>query len=117
MKKQIEEHLIIDLKFFKNKMLLLNERMYYIKDFKIESEEVKIKGNLFRKDKTVIKYYLTSLDVVTFFKKYNNVTGTMMEDDAYRFILFYNIPALRENWLLFKKQLKAFGIDIEQLKK
>lgn len=36
-------------------MLLLNERMYYIKDFKIESEEVRIKNNLFRKDKTVIK--------------------------------------------------------------
>jgi len=110
MKESISTQTIKDLEFFKNKMLMLKNRMFYIKDFKIETEKVKVKTGLFRtKEKEVEKQFLTALDIVTYFDKYKTL-GTMQNDDAYRVILFYDIAGLRENWLSFKRQLKFFGV-------
>lgn len=113
MKKEIGIRTINDLKHFKNKMLMLRDRMFYIKDYKIETEKVLIKTGLFKtKEKEVEKQYLTSLDIVTYFDKYKTL-GTLMHEDAYHIILFYDIAALRENWISFKTQMKYFGIDID----
>ena len=112
MKKEINTRTINDLKFFKNKMLMHRDRMFYIKDFKIETEKVKVKTGFFRnKEKEVEKQFLTSLDIVTYFDKYKTL-GTMQNDDAYSVILFYDIAGLRENWLSFKTQLEFFGINV-----
>lgn len=113
MKRELYSDEITVLKFFKNKMLMLNNKMFYIKDFKIEEEEVLIKSNWFRKEKTVKKEFLTSLDIVAYFPNYNTI-GTMQEHDAINIITFYDIPQLRGNWITFKKQLSSFGINIDK---
>jgi len=115
MKKEIYTQTINDLKYFKNKMLMHRDRMFYIKDFEIQTEKVKVKTGLFRtKEKEVERHYLTSLDIVTYFDKYKTL-GTMQYEDAYSIILFYNIAGLRENWISFKSQLKHFGINIDKI--
>lgn len=108
MKKSINTRTINDLKFFKNKMLMHRDRMFYIKDFKIETEKIKVRTGMFTR-KEVEKQFLTALDIVTYFDNYKTL-GTMQNDDAYRVILFYDITGLRENWLSFKRQLKFFGV-------
>lgn len=115
MKKEINTETLNRLNLFKLKMLMHGNRMFFIRDFKIKKENVLIKGNYFRKEKTVEKIFLISLEMVTYFD-YDGESklGVMYEDDAYYITLVYDLPKLRKNWVDFKKQLKCFGININK---
>lgn len=117
MKKEIfNDSTIFNLKHYKDKILLLDERMYEIRDFKLETEEVTIPKTWFTKEKTKTITYLTGIKMVSYFKNHK-VLGTLHEEDAYRIVLFYDLPKLRKNWLDFVEQLKHFGGEIRTIKK
>ena len=116
MKKKLYNNELFNLKHYKNKMLILHEIMFYIEDYKIETEDEVIKGNWFRKEKTITHSYLTDIRIVRYFPKHNTL-GVMQKEDGYHFILFYNLAELRQSWLDFKKQLKFFDLKLQKIKK
>ena len=116
MKKKLYDNSLFNLKHYKNKMLMLRENMFYIENYKIETEDEVIKGNWFRKEKTKTNYYLTDIRIIRYFPKHNTL-GVMQKEDGYHFILFYNLAELRQSWLDFKKQLKFFGLKLQKIKK
>jgi hypothetical protein len=116
MKKKLFDNDIFNLKHYKLKMLMHNESMFYIEDYKIETEDEVIKGNWFRKEKTVTNHYLTSIKIIRYFPNHRTL-GYMQNEDAYYIISMYNISALRENWLNLKQQLKFFGLELQGIKK
>ena len=117
MKKEIYDSITItNLNHFKNKMLLHNNRMFVIKNFKIETEEVTIPKTWLRKERKETKYFLTELKVQTYFPDYKSL-GIIAEDDAYHIILFYDLSRLRESWENFVEQLKHFGVELRTIDK
>lgn len=116
MKEEINQETLNDLKHFKNDMLLLNNRLYCISDFKYVTEKKVIKGNFLRKEKTVEVIYLTSLTVQTYSDKYKCVCS-LVDHDAWRFVYFYSISGLRECWLDLKIQIEGFGAKVTMTEK
>lgn len=92
------------------------DKMFYIEDYKIETESKVIKGNWFRKEKTVTHTYLVEIRIITYFPKHNTL-GIMQDEDAYHIVLFYDLTGLRQTWLDFKTQLKFFGLELKKINK
>jgi hypothetical protein len=114
MKEEVTDLELQDLKYFKNKMLLNGDKLMAIKDFTVIEETITIKGNWFRKEKTVVKKYLTSLDILIYSPRYDKA-GYMANENAMLFIHFYSLSGLRQCWKDFNKQLNMFGFELKRI--
>jgi hypothetical protein len=112
----------IDLLTFNNlkgKMLLKSDthRLYVIADFKTEvvEETVMEKPSLFKKAVPVQKkqLYLTGVNVHAW-----HSTGKFLgdlTDDSAEWLLRRDLYRIRQNWIDFCDQLKAFGFKIAEI--
>lgn len=119
MKIKIKETDVLMLNNLKGKMLLKPDtnRLYTVMNFKTElvTETVMEKPNIWKKAVPVEKaqLYLTAADINAWHSQ-GKFLGTLGDDSAEWFLrrdLYY----LRQNWIDFCDQLKAFGFKVVEI--
>lgn len=111
MKYEIEDNLITMLGVLKNYMLLSSlGQIFVVKDFAVENG---IRKGLFG-GKYEVKY-LTKLKIYT----YNNqgkFLGVMRDDGCEGMLRHYDFYMMRQQFVDFMEQLKAFGFEIVKIR-
>ena len=98
----------------KNKLLLLHGHLYAISDFKIEEEIIPGKKTLLGNQKPDKKQlYLTDAKILSY-NDQGRFMGALTEDATKKFIRFYNLYALRDDWENFQRQLEGFGMELKK---
>jgi hypothetical protein len=118
MKIKVKDSDILTFENLKGKMLMMGDsnRLYVIADFKTEElEETVVKKKLFKAKTTdVVKQkYLVSVDIHAWHST-GKFLGTMTDDSA-EWLLRRDLYRIRQNWLDFCDQLRAFGIEIKKI--
>jgi hypothetical protein len=68
------------------------------------------------KKKLVKNIYLTELSIIGYNTK-GRFLGTLSDEAAFRLVYIYDLYYFRDNWLEFKEELKAFGLELTEIKK
>jgi hypothetical protein len=119
MRLKITELDLLTFNNLKGKMLLLSNvpKLYVIADFKTEvvEESVMKKPSLFKKAvPTVVKQlYLTSVNVHGYHST-GKFIGSLSDESA-EWILRRDLYHVRQNWVDFNDQLKAFGFKVVEI--
>jgi hypothetical protein len=123
MKIKIKEVDVLMLKTLQGKMLLKidtahSHRLYVIMNFKIseESETVVHKKGFWKKTTTETiekQLYLTAADVNAWHSQ-GKFLGTLSDESA-EWLLRRDLYDLRQNWIDFCDQLKAFGLKVVEI--
>ena len=114
MKEEISFETITMLNAVKNSLLLdsRNMQLFVVKDFTIESETTHDNG-LFH-NKTVTRNYLTSCKIVTYHTDAKFI-GTLRDDSCKHMVILYDFYYMRDSWIKFREQLKAFGFGVSKI--
>ena len=119
MKLKINESDILTLKTLRGKMLLTQDshRLYTIMNFKTEeiTESVMERPSIWKKAVPVEKkqLYLTAADINAYHST-GKLLGTLSDDSA-QWLLRRDLYYLRQNWVDFCDQLKAFGLEVTEI--
>lgn len=100
----------------KGKMLMRNNVLYKIEDFTVE--EVKEDGGttIFgRKRPLKVKLILTNITIRAYHGD-GKFLGYVSESDCSYILSVFNLYALRNVWENFNEQLKAFGLEVHEIK-
>ena len=112
---KISENKETELSTLKGKMLMKDNFLYCIEDYKVEEIMEKQKKTLFGRHRPLKKaLYVTSLNV----RAYNSdgkFLGYMKEDACDYFLTRYKLYWFREVWVKFVEQLKAFGFEVKEI--
>ncbi len=112
---KISENKETELNCLKDKMLMKNNFLYCIEDYKVEEIMEKQKKTLFGRHRPLKKaLYVTDMTL----RAYNGngkFLGYMREDACYRFLIYYNLYNFHETWVKFLEQLKAFGFEVKKI--
>lgn len=105
-----------DLKRHLNDMLLIKSISFLccIDEFNVDEVE-EVKKHWFKPDETVKVKYLTNL-VVLGYNIDKKFLGSVSEETIEHSFVYKDLTKLRQNWLDFKEQLKAFGAVVEKIK-
>ena len=110
MKFEVDDNLISTLNHLKDKIILIQNNLYVIRDFKFYKES-KIVKPFFSKEKVVVKNYITEMTIIGY--SVENKYLTRMADESCEIILeHYFLQKLRRDWVNITDQLKAFGFVI-----
>jgi predicted YcjX-like family ATPase len=120
MKIKITESDVLTLSNLKGKILLTSDthRMYTIMRFKVEeaSETIVHKHGFWKKTTTTTvekQLYLTAADVNAWHSQ-GKFLGTLSDESA-EWLLRRDLYDLRQNWIDFCDQLKAFGLQVVEI--
>jgi len=120
MKLKITEADVLTLNNLRGKMLLApdSHRLYTIMNFKTEeaSETITKKRGFWKKTTTTTvekQLYLISADVHTWYST-GKLLGTLSDDSA-QWLLRRDLYYLRQKWVDFCDQLKAFGLEVTEI--
>lgn len=110
----ITEGKLTQLNSMRNKLLLWNDRIVFFSDFQTEVRQVEVTKGIFKKRKEKIEeLVLTGIDLIAWHTKgkfWAIYTGSIIE----RFINYYNIYELRENYVLgIKEPLQNLGVNMD----
>ena len=107
---EIDANKITMLSTLKGKALLSSlGQLFVVKDFTIK-EEVK-KGILGRERRT---NYLKEIKIFTYHQQ-GKFLGTLREDACESMLHRYDFYVMRQQWIDFCDQLKAFGFKVEKI--
>lgn len=110
MKFKVDDNTISTLDYLKNKIILIQNNLYVIRDFKFDKES-KIVKPFFSKEKVVVNNYITEMTIVGY--SVEDKFLTRMTDENCEIILeHYYLQSLRRNWVNIIYQLIAFGFVI-----
>ena len=119
MKYKLREDQVLMLNTLKGKILMASSSnrvaLYCIMDFQITEEE-KIIKHTFRPDETQKVKYLTSMKMYAFHHE-GKFLGTLTDDAIERYLTFYNLYYFRQDWVDFREQLRAYDLDVVEIKK
>ena len=109
---------ILTLENLKGKFLMLADgnKLYKIVDFKIvELEETVVKKKLFKAKTTdVVKQkYIVSLEIHAWHST-GKFLGTMADNSA-EWLIRRDLYYIRQNWVNFCDQLRAFGYEVKKI--
>ena len=118
MKIKVKEQDILTLENLKGKMLMMGDcnKLYKIVDFKtVELEETVVTKKLFKAKTTdVVKQkYIVSLEIHAWHST-GKFLGTMADDSA-EWLIRRDLYRIRQNWMDFCDQLRAFGYEIKKI--
>lgn len=115
MKIKITDEYHNDLNAHLNDMLLIKSISFLcaIDEFKVEEVE-EVKKHWFKPDETVKVKYLTSLNLLGYSKE-KKYLGTVCDEVIENSFVYKDLDKLRQNWIDFKEQLKAFGAVVEKI--
>ena len=113
MKIRITDEYHNDLKVHLKDMLLIKSISFLccIYDFEVEEVE-EVKKHWFKPDEIVKVKYLTKLELTGYQQK-GKYLGTVSDEVIEGSFVYKDLDELRQNWLDFKEQLKAFGATVE----
>ena len=114
MKEEISFETITMLNAVKNSLLLdsRNMKLFVIKDFDIKTETTKHIGLLSKK--TIAKNYLTSIKIFAYHMD-AKFLGSLGDDACKSMVMLYDFYQMRDSWIKFREQLKAFGFEVNQI--
>jgi hypothetical protein len=109
MKKELDSTLLTTLEQLKDKMLLRKDSSHLLRitGFTVVKSE---ESRIFSK-KMVTKSYLTDVRIESFHPD-GRFLGILTDDSAHKYVEYYNLYALRQNWVDFLQQLEAFGLEV-----
>jgi hypothetical protein len=98
-------------------ILMSSQRHLYVVDkVKFEESQVDVK-KLFKKTKeTKTVKFLVEAEVLCYNAR-GKFVGVLNEEATERFMRWYNLDALRQNWRDFKEELLAFDLEIKKVEK
>lgn len=101
----------------KGKMLMKDNFLYLIEDFKIEEVTEDGGKTIFgRKRPNKVKLILTSITIRAYHGD-GKFLGFMHADACERILIFFDLYSLHKVWLNFEEQLNAFGLEVKKIKK
>jgi hypothetical protein len=99
----------------KGKMLMKDNFLYRIDDFKVEEITEPQKKSIFGRQRPVKKtLYLTSITIRGYHAD-GKFLGYMQENACDRMLSFFNLYGLNKVWENFNEQLMAFGYEIKRI--
>ena len=111
----IDENKEIQLSTLKGKMLMKDNFLYRIDDYKVEEIIETPEKSLFnRHPKAKTALVLTSLNIRAYHGE-AKFLGYMKEDACKHFLSWFNLFGFRNIWLQFNEQLQAFGLEIKEI--
>src|SRR5271157_4229463 len=113
MKIKVYDSQISMLNHLKFKMMLFNNEIFFISEFKIENINIKKRWS----KKEVIIKYLTDIHINVYDvdkKSFCFINNSLLLQDQIYFERFYTY---RNNYLNLKEQFKQFGLDIIKISK
>ena len=90
-------------------LLLYNDHLFVIDNLKTEVKTVK---GFFRNERK--EEFITNIEVLGYNYK-GKFVGVVNESEIERIVSLYDFYQLRNNWLVFKEQLEAFGFKINKI--
>lgn len=112
MRKEITEETSKLLNDLLNKIMVKNNNILVIKEYKTVVETITPRKTIFnRHPKPVDKLFLTSITMVAYNNKLNAI-DVVDENYAYNTIISDDIYLYRGAWLSLYEQIKAFGFEL-----
>jgi hypothetical protein len=119
MKYKLNRETEIMLNTLKGKILMASSSnkvgLLCIDDFTITEEEEIIR-HTFRSDETIKVKYLTSITMYSYHHD-GKFIGTLTDDSVKNYLILFNLYYFRQAWVDFREQLRAFDLDVTEIKK
>lgn len=114
MKLEISENTLSTINIQLKNILMGQNRLLYIESFKTITEDVKVEP-FWGKSRIVKKTYLTEIKIVGY-NPNGDFIGYYSDETCEQIIGYYDLHKMRKNWIEFRNQLKAFGVDVLKIK-
>jgi hypothetical protein len=112
---EISQSTATQLSVLKGKMLMRDNVLYNIMEYKIEEvTETPEKTWLNRNPKPKTKLILKGMKVLGY-NSDGRFLGTYSEDTCKRLLMFFDLYYFRNTWIIFNEQLQAFGFEIKEI--